>query len=91
MGIKIGMNRTVFDLAHGTERNRQVHVVPISDEWHHKASVNCWCKPRVDSLSIYVHNSKDGREREEKLHGKKCSQGWNVIDVYGSSPHATNI
>jgi hypothetical protein len=74
--------RTVFDQAHGIHRNRTVHVIPIADELTHTSDADCWCKPFKDGDSIYVHNSKDGREKGEKIHNKKCSQGWQVVDIY---------
>lgn len=48
-----------------------VEVVPLNDLKQHDAGDECWCNPkRIDEdgeRPVISHNSKDGREKWERL------------------------
>lgn len=41
------------------------HVEPVNDLIEHYGTQCCWCRPSYDGDSVWVHNSKDGREFQE--------------------------
>jgi len=46
------------------------HILPINDIEPHEESITCKCKPNVEHVEgnmIVIHNSFDGRERQEEL------------------------
>ena len=48
------------------------HVIPQDDLRPHRRSINCWCHPVVDSVSVgvIVHNAMDLREQFEEGKGQ---------------------
>jgi hypothetical protein len=51
-------------------KNMTQHILPINDIEPHEEATTCKCKPKVEFIDgnmIVIHNSFDGRERQEEL------------------------
>lgn len=69
---------------------RSIHVIPVEDIHVHSAKSTCWCFPielePVDFPGIFTHNAKDCREAKERVHGEKCSEGWEIVTEEPCAP-----
>jgi hypothetical protein len=65
-----------------------IDVTPINDILDHIPGGDCWCDPEVEWINektglpleagpLYIHNSADRREEEERATGKGAG-GWEV-------------
>lgn len=60
----------------------KLHIMPVNDGTKHIAEPACPCTPIPESSTIYVHQSADGREKDEEAAGKSAEgKGWEI--VYG--------
>lgn len=54
-----------WEVIHGGDLGRKVHVVPVNDSREHVLPGKCWCGTRLDD-GVTIHNSADGREFAER-------------------------
>lgn len=48
-------------------RDNRQHVVPNDDMRKHRHSIDCWCRPMIDTEDegVMIHNAMDRREQFE--------------------------